>query len=110
MIDGAFVVAESVASPTNELVGMGGIKRVSPNRGEVMRIAVHPDWQRKGIAKSILAKLESEAGSLGFNELVLHTLADFDHAVKFYKNCGYNLVGKDVMYGNQVLGFQKRLP
>ena len=51
---------------------------------------VHPDHARKGIARAILARCESEARAEGFRELeLMATLPGID----FYKSCGFVATG-----------------
>ena len=99
--DGTYFVAEA----SGVLVGCGGwSKRRTlfggdryPNReageldpksepAKIRAFFVHPDWARKGIAKRILGRCESEAGAYGFKSIELMATLP---GVPFYAACGY---------------------
>jgi len=46
----------------------------------------HPDWARRGIGKSILARCEAEAKSFGFRSLELMATLP---GVRLYSSCGF---------------------
>src|SRR5215211_6359369 len=99
--DGTYFVAESDAL----LVGCGGWSKrktlfggdqySSRNAGyldppsepaKIRAFFVHPDHARKGIARAILARCESEARSEGFCALELMATLP---GIEFYKSCGF---------------------
>lgn len=59
----------------NEIVAMGAIHQLSEKRGEIKRIRVRQDCQRKGYGQTILKKLIEIAARLGYTELQLDTVA-----------------------------------
>lgn len=52
---------------------------------------IHPQWSRKGIAKAILLRCESEARADGFSALELMSTLP---GVKLYEACGYKRFGR----------------
>lgn len=48
---------------------------------------IHPDHARKGIARAILTRCETEARAFGFRELELMATLP---GVEFYKSCGFS--------------------
>ena len=55
------------------LVAMGGLHRTSPERAEIKRMRVHPDYQGRGLGQLILSELESQARAIGYKTLHLDT-------------------------------------
>lgn len=63
----------------------------APGRARLMQMAVHPQRQREGIGRRLLAEAESIAfGKLRQSELVCHAQLP---AVSFYERCGWTLEG-----------------
>lgn len=56
---------------------------------EVDLLGVHPDHQRRGIGRALLAEAERVARSGGFARLGLHTAAMFGHLIRLYAGAGY---------------------
>jgi ribosomal protein S18 acetylase RimI-like enzyme len=63
-----------------------------PHRADVSKLLVHPDFRRRGIAKLLMAKLESEAKTRQRSLLTLDTRAG-DTAEPLYKSLGFQTVG-----------------
>jgi ribosomal protein S18 acetylase RimI-like enzyme len=76
------------------LVGMGGLLRISPGVGEIKRMRVRPDFQRRGLGRLILGELESRAVALGFREIRLDTTSGQLGARRLYESAGYEQVGQ----------------
>lgn len=69
-------------------VGCGGVA-FEDGLAEVKRMYVRPQARGRGIAQTILARLETEARARGTTRLVLET-GDAQHAaVRFYKRAGF---------------------
>ena len=54
-------------------------------------LAVRPDARRLGIARMLVAMLESAAWQRGYREIVLETHAGWKEAAQFYAAVGYQL-------------------
>jgi len=72
-------------------------------RAFIYHVAVHPDWQRKGIGKKLLQKAEYSLKKIGVSKVRLMVDLENLHVVPFYKKCGYNtyepysvFMGKDL--------------
>ena len=68
---------------------------VPPNqrhRAEVLKLLVHPDARRRGVARSVMAALEAIARAEGRTLLTLDTWTG-SHAEALYRSLGYVTVG-----------------
>jgi GNAT superfamily N-acetyltransferase len=91
---GTYYVAET---DTGNVVGCGGWTAEKPGSGEITEgeahirhFAVHPQWVRRGIGTSLLARCFNDARSLGIRKL--HCLSTLN-AVRFYEAFGFDAVG-----------------
>jgi GNAT superfamily N-acetyltransferase len=103
--DGTYFVAES----SGELVGCGGWSRRKTLFGgdqyssrdaayldpesepaKIRAFFIHPNHARKGIARAILSRCETEAKTHGFRALELMATLP---GIEFYKACGFAEVG-----------------
>lgn len=73
-------------------VGCGAIKKMDKSAAEVKRMFVSSDKRGKGIAKNILAELETWAKELNYKKCVLETGKRQVEAVKFYHKCKYKVI------------------
>ncbi|WP_052712976.1 GNAT family N-acetyltransferase [Pseudoalteromonas rubra] len=63
-------------------------KQNGQHRAEVEKLIVHPDYQRQGIAQSLMHHLETYASQLGIRLLVLDTQSG-DKSEQFYQAVGF---------------------
>ncbi|WP_169812199.1 GNAT family N-acetyltransferase [Nocardia xishanensis] len=87
---GTFVVAYLAGSP----VACGGYRNhIDDSTGltaEVKRMYVEPGFRRSGIARGLLAELESQARSDGYRAAILDCGSKQSAAHHLYESCGYN--------------------
>jgi GNAT superfamily N-acetyltransferase len=76
-------------------VAMGALKRTSPERAEIKRMRVHPEYQGRGYGQLILDELETRARTLGYRALHLDTGVIQVPAQRLYEKNGYREVGRD---------------
>jgi N-acetylglutamate synthase-like GNAT family acetyltransferase len=79
------------------LVGCGGWSKEAPGSGElkggmahIRHFATHPDWLRRGIARTLLLRCFREASMAGISSLECHSSSV---AVDFYLATGFRVVG-----------------
>ena len=92
-------------------VGCGALRNLEPGVGEIKRMFVLPDFRRHGIARQILAALESRAVELGYATVRLETGKAQPEAVSLYKSSGYREIAGFGAYADNVFSvcFEKQL-
>lgn len=100
----------------NEIVAIGGYRKIPNNIGQIRRMRVHPDHRRKGYAQQIIQKLEEVAKQNKINEIQLKTSTQQKMAQSFYEKNGYVKMEKAKEYyteggGNsfEVIWYRKKL-
>lgn len=63
-----------------------------PHRAEIRKVMVHPNWRRRGIARSLMVELEHRARAMGKTLLTLDTRTG-DAAEPLYASMGYQTTG-----------------
>lgn len=63
------------------------------HRGEVAKLLVHPAWRRRGIARTLMTALETEASAAGKTLLFLDT-REGDPSNDLYAALGFRAVGR----------------
>jgi GNAT superfamily N-acetyltransferase len=91
------------------VVAMGALRRRSAKVAEIKRMRVHPDVQRRGYGRAVLAALERCARELGYVQLVLDTTTHQQAAVALYQGHGFVQTGQATVAGMATLLFAKRL-
>lgn len=74
--------------PSGRAVGCGAIV-VGPEYGEVKRMYVHPASRGQGVARKVLALLETKALKADCSLLMLETGPRQPEALAFYESCGF---------------------
>jgi GNAT superfamily N-acetyltransferase len=82
---GIFMIGWDADQP----VACGGVRLVAPGVGELKRMYVVPAARRRGIARVMLANLESQARLLGVAQLRLETGLHQPEALSLYASAGY---------------------
>ncbi len=93
----------------DRIVAMGAVKRTDPNRAEIKRMRVHPDFQRRGFGAELLDALEVEAKDLGYQVLHLDTTTLQTASQKLYEKHGYRRTGQTQVGGLDTLLYEKEL-
>ena len=66
--------------------------------GEILAIAVAPEYQRNGIGSALLHYLEFLVAQRGVKILLLHTAQENDAAQAFFLKAGFEVVGNQSKY------------
>jgi len=91
-----------------QIVAMGALGKLSKTRGEIKRMRVHPDYQRRGFGQVILQKLLEIAAQLGYTELCLDTLAQNIPAQKLYEKFGFVQVRREKIGRLDMIVYEKQ--
>lgn len=81
-----------VALDGDQVVGYVG-SQSSCDETDIMNIAVHPDWRRRGIAESLIDNLIRELKNRGSRALMLEVRISNDPATRLYEKLGFRQVG-----------------
>jgi putative acetyltransferase len=102
-----FVVARNTSG---QAIGCGAVV-LNAEYGELKRMYVHSHSRGAGVARKILALLESTARSFGCKLLKLETGPSQPEALHLYASCGYERRGPFGKYTNDPLSvfMQKRI-
>lgn len=102
---GEFLIGEMDGA----IVAMGALRRTGADRGEIKRMRVHPDNQRKGYGTAILRALEARARELGYRTLQLDTTARQTGAQRFYEKHGFHRTGTEPWGRFQLVFYEKQI-
>lgn len=102
---GEFLVGEC----NGLVVAMGALRRTTPERAEIKRMRVHPDYQGRGYGQLILDELEARACTLGYQVLHLDTSILQIPAQRLYEKNGYREVGRAFYQKLEVILYEKPL-
>ena len=86
-----------VAMNDDTVVGYIGSQTVA-GETDVMNIAVHPDWRRRGIAQSLIECLVVELKNRGSEALMLEVRASNEPAIALYEKLEFRQVGRRPNY------------
>jgi ribosomal protein S18 acetylase RimI-like enzyme len=93
----------------NRIVAMGALKRLDRSTGEIKRMRIAPDCQRRGYGSAMLATLEQQGRELGITRFVLDT-TDIQVAARgLYEKHGYRETGTGKMGRFNVIYYEKTL-
>lgn len=81
-----------LAKCNDEFVGIGCLKQLSAEIGEIKRMFVSPNYRRKGLGKEILEKLIEDARSIGYAKLRLDSPKPFSAAHRLYERNGFHYI------------------
>lgn len=78
-----------------EIAGMGALKRIDAQRGEIKSMRVADAWLGKGIGRAMLEHIVAEARRLGMTSLWLETgsAPAFEAALRLYESAGFKRCG-----------------
>jgi ribosomal protein S18 acetylase RimI-like enzyme len=98
-----------VGTLQGRIVSMGALRRTDPDRAEIKRMRVHPDFQRRGYGQAIFTALEKRAGELGYSVLHLDTAVVLVGAQHFYTKNGFKEVRRGQLAGLECIFYEKQL-
>lgn len=75
------------------LAGVCGLHLLAPDLAEVRGLAVHPNFQGRGLGKQLVLACEREACELGLPALFAWT-----YQQKFFEHCGFHRIDKTSLH------------
>lgn len=102
----AYAMEQAMDSPTfdmhlamvdGQVVGHGALLQAGPI-GAVFALAVAPDWQRRGVGRTIMAYLLTLARRLDLKTVVLEVATTNAVAMRLYERCGFVAAGHRVEF------------
>lgn len=81
---------------------MGGWRRHGDD-AEIRRMYVRPQFQRRGLARVVLDKIESTALEAGFARVILETGLAQPEAIELYRSAGYDDIPAFGFYAEEEL-------
>ena len=86
--------AQSNGQIDNRSVRLVGTARYEPREGYLYigRVAVHPDYRRRGVGVALMQQMEQVASRLGYTRLHLVTRGSMPGNLAFYERLGYLVV------------------
>ena len=86
---GALFLARADGMPA----GCIGLREFSETVGEIKRLYVAPAFRGRGLARGLVAAAMAAGRSIGYDELVLDTLATMTPAISLYLSFGFRRTG-----------------
>jgi ribosomal protein S18 acetylase RimI-like enzyme len=93
----------------NEVVAIGGFRRVANDLAEIKRMRIRSDLQGQGLGTSLLTELERRAREQGIRKLSLETAITRVRTPDFYRKHGYRECGRSSYGTVETLQFEKEL-
>lgn len=85
-----------VAAVAGQLVGYAAVMTVSDHEAQLARLAVHPDFQGRGIGRQLLMDAIAYAAAQAFGVLVLNTQTDNIRSQTLYQEAGFRPFGRAI--------------
>jgi len=87
-----------VGEVSGETIAVYVIKETKKIVVEIMNIAVHKDFQGKGLGKQLISHAIEETAKRGYAQLDIGTGNSGIHQLKLYQQCEFRIVGVDFDY------------
>jgi GNAT superfamily N-acetyltransferase len=102
-IDRADAGARVVGVADSQVIGMGIAgapedDQMPKDVGEIFAVYVLPEWQGRGVGRTLLARLISALQALGYQSAILWTLRDLPPTRRFYEANGWAFDGAEATH------------
>ncbi len=78
-----------LAEYQGKITGCAGLRKIGENVGEVKRMYVQPEYRRKGIGRSLLQAIITEARQIGYSQIRLDSAPFAPEAQALYYSVGF---------------------
>jgi GNAT superfamily N-acetyltransferase len=92
-----------------DVVAMGALKRISPEKTELKRMRIRPGLQGRGYGQTMLDALHRRATELGYSALRLDTTVQQLAAQRLYLKNGYSETGRGVIGPFDCIFYEKNI-
>ena len=86
----------------NNVMGVGRLDQINAQTAQIRFMAVDAPQQSKGIGKSLIHYMETEAKQKGIQQIILHAR---EVALPFYQKLGYQLDGPSHLLFDEIQHF-----
>lgn len=107
-MQGAAEMKNFCAFDGERLIGNTSTWRISDDRSATENIFVIPDWQKKGVARSIIYTALAHLKHQGKTVATLGTGGTNSKAIRLYTELGYKLMGFQLLFGRVIEGADQR--
>ena len=84
-----FVAVEEKGS----VVGYANFRMVA-DEGEIERVAVHPDFRRRGYGRKLMEAMVDYSRKKGVRDMTLDVRVNNEKAINLYESCGFSEEGR----------------
>lgn len=107
-MQGAAEMMNFCAFDGERLIGNTSTWRITDERSATENIFVTPDWQKKGVARSIIYTALAHLKQQGKTVATLGTGGTNAKAIRLYTELGYELMGFQLLFGRVIEGEAQR--
>lgn len=75
----------------------------------IYSVAIHPDYQGRGLGRQLLALAEQQAIEAGYSSIRLYTNERFTYNIELYQWLGYQETGREPLLGSNLVHMRKQL-
>lgn len=97
--DDAEAIHAMILTPDVQVIGACRLHFPDPKTAQIRTMAVHPDWQGKGLGRFLVEYMEDKAREAGAANLVLEAR---QNAVKFYESLGYQITKESYLLFGEI--------
>jgi ribosomal-protein-alanine N-acetyltransferase len=90
----SLVALTDLGSAHPDVIGFAVARQTIPEEAEILNVAVHPDWRRRGVARALLSALLDKLQGEVFLEVRASNLT----AIHLYQTLGFLPVGRRESY------------
>jgi ribosomal protein S18 acetylase RimI-like enzyme len=107
-MQGAAEMMNFCAFDGERLIGNTSTWRITDERSATENIFVTPDWQKKGVARSMIYTALAHLKQQGKTVASLGTSGTNAKAIRLYTELGYELMGFQLLFGRVIEGEVER--
>jgi GNAT superfamily N-acetyltransferase len=93
----------------DHVVATGAFQQLGDDTAALRRIRVDPAYQREGYGTELLQALEAKADEAGYAETIIDEMGLNESAHQFLESHGYEVAGRDMHLGTELVSYRKAL-